>query len=59
MITKNTNDKIKNNKVVRSYTIECENIERLKKLRETQGIPSSWVVNKAIAYFTQKEYGLD
>ena len=59
MTIENTNDKIKNNKAVRAYTIDCENIERLKKLRETQGISSSWVVNKAIADFIKREYGLD
>lgn len=59
MTVENKNNKIQSNKVVKSYTIEGENIERLRELRETQGISSSWVVNKAIAYFTQQKYGLD
>lgn len=46
----------KNSKITRSYTMEPKVLEKLIYLRNTQGISSSWLINRAVEKYIEEEY---
>ena len=48
-----------NIKITRSYTMRKEVIEILDKIREKQGISSSWIVNEAVLEYVNKKYDVE
>lgn len=48
-----------NTKITRSYTMRREVIRMLDKIREEQGISSSWIVNEAVIEYVNKKYDVE
>lgn len=48
-----------NTKITRSYTMRREVIKMLDKIREEQGISSSWIVNEAVIEYVNKKYDVE